>query len=747
MKSKGKIVEFVGRVVRQTYSSENYKMYAVDIDDKKYPDLKHTIYGNVCIGGNLHSLTPDVEYYIKAEERNGKKGYKYEVLNIRKTDLKNEEDTYAFLQEILTFKQASELYKNYPNIVDLVVSGRSNEVDLNKLYGIKEYTFGKIKEKIMENYGLFDLIAEFKGILTISMLKKLYEKYPSIEKIRSELRFHPYKTLVGLSRVGFKTADKLLLEMEKEKIIEFPFDLKTSKDRCMACILYFLEENETNGNTKMSIPDLRKYTMTLTPACSHHFVDCLNEGKEHDDIYYNKETMDVALMGTYWTELYIAHEIKNRLKHRNIWNYNIEEYRNIDGINLSNEQMKLLESVCKNTITVLAAPAGTGKSFSTKALINMLKNNSKTFILASPTGKAAKRLSQYTEEDANTIHRTLGYINGEFQFNEENQLDADVILLDEVGMTDIFLFAQLLKAIPEDTKIVMVGDKYQLNSVGCGALLRDIIATDYIPQVNFTKVFRMGEGGVLTACTNIRMNHKFIKENKLTQIGTDKSYSFIPATPEDINNKIINLYKKLLEKFDSKDITVISSYNVGNNGCAVLNKLLQPIANKNANSQNECIKIQQDKLDVEFYVGDSVVATVNNYQAQICINGEITIDKCLIANGEQGVVTKILDGYDKGLIIDFDGVEIYYPYSELKSIKHSFALSTHKMQGSQNKIIIFCAPSSHIFFLSNNMLYTAISRAEKVVYHFSDEHTINVAMRKSDSEKRQTMLGTLLKNI
>lgn len=747
MKAKGKVVEFVGRVVRQTYSSENYKMYAVDVDDEKYSDLKHTVYGNVCIGGNLHSLTPDAEYYIKAEERNGKKGYKYEVLNIRKTNLKNEEDTYAFLQEILTFNQASELYKNYPNIIDLVVNGRSNEVDLNKLHGIKEYTFGKIKEKIMENYALFDLIAEFKGVLTISMLKKLYEKYPSTEKIRSELRSHPYKTLVGLSRVGFKTADKLLLEMEKEGIIKFPFDLKTSKERCMACVLYFLEENETNGNTKMSITDLRKHVMTLTPACSHHFVDCLNEGKKNNDIYYNKETLDVAMMKTYMTELYIAHEIKDRLKHRNVWNYNIEKYRNIDGIDLSDEQMKLLESVCKDTITVLAAPAGTGKSFSTKALINMLKDNFKTFILASPTGKAAKRLSQYTEEDANTIHRTLGYMNGEFQFNEEHQLNTDVILLDEVGMTDIFLFAQLLKAIPKNTKIVMVGDKYQLNSVGCGALLRDVIATDYIPQVNFTKVFRMGEGGVLTACTNIRMNHKFIKENKLIQIGTDKSYAFVPATPEDINNKIINLYKKLLEKFDSKDITVISSYNVGNNGCAVLNKLLQPIANKNANSQNECIKIQQDKLDVKFYVGDSIVATVNNYHALICINDNITSDECLIANGEQGVVTKILNGYDKGLIIDFDGVEIYYPYSELQSIKHSFALSTHKMQGSQNKIIIFCAPSSHIFFLSNNMLYTAISRAEKVVYHFSDKHTINVAMRKSDSEKRQTMLGALLKNI
>ena len=207
-----RIVEFIGRVIRQTYSSENYKMYAVDVDRDKYPDIKFTVYGNAIIGGNLHSLTCDAEYYIKAEEKHGSKGYKYEVQNIRKTDLKNENDVYIFLQEILTFNQASELYKHYPNIVDLVVSGRSDEVDLNKLHGIKQYTFNIIKDKIIENYALFDLIAEFKGVMTISMMKRLYDKYPSIEKIRIEMRNHPYKCLCGLSRVGFKTADALLLE-------------------------------------------------------------------------------------------------------------------------------------------------------------------------------------------------------------------------------------------------------------------------------------------------------------------------------------------------------------------------------------------------------------------------------------------------------------------------------------------------------------------------------------------------------
>lgn len=735
-----KQVEFVGRVERQIYSSENYKMYSVSVDKNKYPDIKFTIYGTATIAGNLHSLTPGVEYLIKATEKNGNKGYLYNVINIRKTDLKTEGDVYEFLQEVLTFKQASELYKHYPQIVELVMNGEADQkVDLSKLHGIGQYTFDKIKDKIVENFALYDIIGEYGGVLTMGMMKKLYSKYPSIQKIKSELKNKPYKCLVNLSRVGFKTADTMLLKLEKEGKLEFASDLKTSKDRCMACMVHLLEKNEEEGNTKMSIPELRKQVMKLCPACSHHFVDCINGNKS---IYYSKDTLDIALMSTYKKEEFIAKDLVRRLNSEiNVWNYDIEKYRCVDGINLSDEQMGLLDSVCKNKITVLTAPGGCGKSFSTQALINMLKDKGHSFILASPTGKAAKKLADYTKEKAQTIHRTLGFINGEFTYNEDHPLITDVLLLDEVGMTDIWLFVQLLKAIQDGTRIVLVGDAFQLNSVGCGALLRDLLATDFIPQVNFTKVFRMGEGGVLTACTYTRQNKKFITENKLTQIGTDKSYTFVPATSKDINKKILQLYTKLLEKYDSKDITVISSYNVGENGCLSLNQLLQPIANPNSKN-GKCITVKQDKEDVRFYVGDSVIMTVNNYRSRIYLGGMTTGEECLICNGDQGIVKEI---DNNGIVIDFDGVDIYYSRGELQPLKHSFAISCHRMQGSQNKIIIFCAPSSHMFFLNNNIVYTAISRAEKMVYHFSDEKTLNAAIKKSDNKKRQTMLQQLLK--
>ena len=440
---------------------------------------------------------------------------------------------------------------------------------------------------------------------------------------------------------------------------------------------------------------------------------------------------------------YICNNIKERLKNTaNVWSFNTELYRNINGIDLSDEQMCLLKSVCNNNFTVLTAPAGCGKSFSTKALINMLNENHKTSLLCSPTGKASKKLSQYTGEQANTIHRTLMYQDGRFVYNENNKLIADVLLVDEVGMTDIHLFKSLLEAIDINTKIVLIGDSFQLNSVGCGSLLRDLCVDENIPHVTFSKVFRMGVGGVLTACTYVRQNQKFLYKNAFTQIGEDKSYSFIPAKKEQINDMILALYKKLLTTNDVEDITVISSYNIGDNGCDKLNQMLQPIANPNSLTSDKFIKVKQDKLEVKYYIGDMVIQNQNNYRARLFLDDDKTSEVVFIPNGTQG---KVIDIIDNDLIINFDGETVCYSSDEIRQIKHSFALSTHKMQGSQNKIIIFCCPSSHIFFLSNNIMYTAISRAEERVYHFSDVKTINTAMNKSDSNKRYTFLGEMLK--
>lgn len=749
--SETKQFKFKGKVNKCVFSSETFKCYAMDVDTKKYPEVKLNRYKNISIVGDLPDLAEGIEYEVTAVEKEGKYGLSYQVLNIRRDIPTTSEETYSFLKSILTERQAKTLCDTYPNILNIIKENKLDEIDLKQIKGIKEYTFEIIKEKIIDNFYLADLIAEFQGYFTLSIVRRLYSTYSSTDKVKENLKKDPYAALTKISGIGFKMADRLLLDIDEiskkniqngeKPIIEFENDIKTSKQRCLACALYLLKKNEENGSTKMNLIDLRSECLKLTPECIDYFPEIVKD----EDIYLNKDKLEVALKRTYNTEKYICDNINERLKNnKNTWSFNIEFYRNINGVDLSNEQMELLRSVCNNNFTVLTAPAGAGKSFSTKALINLLSDNHKIPILCAPTGKAAKKLSQYTGVKANTIHRTLMYQDGKFAFNEDNKLFADVVLVDEIGMTDIHLFKNLLEAIDINTKIVLIGDSFQLNSVGCGALLRDLCSCENIPHVTFNKIYRMGVGGVLTACTYVRQNQKFLSKNDFTQIGEDKSYSFIPSSKEQMNKMVLSLYKKLLETNDLEDITVISSYNIGENGCDKLNQMLQPIANPNSLISNKFVKIVQDKLEIRYYIGDLVIQNQNNYRARLFLENEKTRETTFVPNGTQG---KILDIIDNDLIIGFENEIVYYSSEEIRQIKHSFALSTHKMQGSQNKIIIFCCPSSHIFFLSNNIVYTAISRAEEKVYHFSDVKTINTAMNKSDSDKRNTFLGDMLNEV
>ena len=447
MKEKeDKEIIFKGRVIRQTYDGGDYKIYALDVDKEIYPEIKFTKYGNATITGEMHELGIGIEYEIKAIEQNTKYGYSYKVLNIRRDKPKSASDMYIFLEEILTLKQANTLYEIYPDIVDRVMNDHLDDIDLNKLPGIKEYTFNIIKEKIIENFCLAELVIEFQGLLSLSMLKKLYEKYTSVNMIKKKLREDPYKCLCGLAKVGFTTADGILLELEKiskenEKnnkdiIIEFDTDLKTSKHRCLSCMLYLLEKNEEEGHTLMSINDLRSQCMKMVPACSNHFVECM----KHESIYYNKDSMAVSLKSTYEIEKYIAENIilgLTNLHHQ--WDFDCAKYHIVNGCELSDEQLEIVKNICRYNICILNGAGGTGKSFCTQAVINMLKDNNKSFKLFSPTGKAAKVLSDYTQENATTIHRGLGYVPpNTWSYNEEYKLDCDVLIIDEFSMTDIF---------------------------------------------------------------------------------------------------------------------------------------------------------------------------------------------------------------------------------------------------------------------------------------------------------------------
>lgn len=483
-----KEVKFNCKIVKCMYNSEDYKIYATDVDKKEFPNIKHNKYDNVTIYGNVHNLVVSQSYEITAVEQLDKYGFGYDIVNVRMDKPKNEEEVYMFLREILTENQAGVLWQHYPDIIDIVLRGEADTVNLDKLKGIGEKTFETIKTKIVENYCIYDLVIEFGGILTMSMLKKLYDEFKSIPKMKQELRKQPYKSLTKISGVGFIKADSILLELQRLGKINFPFELKSSAQRCAACMEYYLEENQKEGNTKMDLRDLRKQVVRLVPACSSHYVECLKD----PDIYYNKDTFEVSLKATHDTETAIAAILFVANLKPKIWDFDWKSYQTSGEYHLTDEQTSALECICNNNIMILNGFAGSGKSATSAMIIKMLEDNNISYTLMAPTGRAAKVLSDYTGKPAATIHRGLGYMpKNRWGYDSECKLPFDVVLVDEFSMTDIFLFLHLCDAIDfSRTKLIVVGDSAQLPSVGPGNLLYDVINSFVIPTVTLNQIIR-----------------------------------------------------------------------------------------------------------------------------------------------------------------------------------------------------------------------------------------------------------------
>ena len=746
MNNKDKKFIFSGKIVRNIYMSDKWKIYAVDVDKEQYPSVKHTKYGDCSVCGDIQTLIPGEEYNFTCTEQTSQYGYSYKILNITKDKPKNESDVYTFLQEFLTFNQASELYREYPQIIDLVLNGEDDKIDLGKLHGIGEKTFEKIKQKIIDNYKLFDIVAEYGGILTLSMIKKLYDAFSSVDKIKTALRIKPYSALTRISGIGFKKADELLLKLEKENKIKFEFDLRTSKERCLACIMYFLEDNETSkGNTKIELSELRGYVNTLTPACKNHFIDCIKENQKI--IYCNPDTLEVALRRTYNTEKYISDTIKTALKINQKWDINYEDYRNNGEFPLSDEQVKSLGLICNNQISILCGYAGSGKTYTTTTLIQMLLDNNKTFMLLSPTGRAAKVLSGYTKMPASTIHRGYLYNPSDgWYYNEENKVDCDIIIADEMSMCDVFLFKHLLEGIDfNKTKLFIIGDPCQLCSVGAGNLLNDLINSNIIPSIFLNKIFRYNEGGLMQAATDTRNCKVYLPKevNKPVILGENKDYIFWNCDKKQMLDNLTDLYKQLLSQgYTPNDIAVISAQNVGDYGTIAINNILQKLANKNYGSKNFL-----KSGDTIFYEGDLVMQTKNNYHSPVYIEGKYFDDderpETLIANGEIGVIKELTRFY---VIIDFDGTLIQYKYSDMDSVVLGYSYTCHRSQGGSAKIVIFLSCSSHTFMMSSNLSYVGLTRTREKCFHLGNLKTINLAIKKKENLQRKTFLEDLLKN-
>lgn len=753
------IKEFTCTPFLCTCNKENYKIYAVDVDDKECQNLKQNKYGNYSILGNIHELGLNIPYHVKAEEQLSKNGYgyQYKIIHIHRDRPTNEHTTRMFLSEFITPDQVKIIMENYPDIIDRVINNKLDDIDLNKLYNIKEYRFNIIKRKIEENFVFAELIEMFQGLIDIGVIRKLYDKHPSTLKIKQIIQSDPYYCFCSLSNIGFTTADGIILELDKESkkqkeegkmpLIYFEFDIKTSIQRAKSAIEYLLNKNENDGHTRLPIVELRKLLDKLVPECSDKLLEVL---KGSNEFYIDKDSKTISFTETYETELYVAEKIIQGLKAENKWDeIDIEEFKYIGEDKLTDEQFSAIKMFYENNISILNGYAGTGKSFTTQSILSLIKRLIKSFTLFAPTGRASKVLAGYTKEDAMTIHRGLLYnpsVLPQWGYNEEDKLPYDVVIVDEMSMCDIFLMKRLIETIDfSRTKLLFIGDDFQIPSVGAGNVLYDLINSKIIPTTSLTKVFRFGIGGISTISTKTRYGEKWIEDkNKNTQIfGEDKGYVYMPMVQEKIIPTVKNLYTKLLNSgITPEDILILSSYNIGDYGTEKFNKIIQEIANPNYNSE-----IQFKSGETAYYENDIVIQTVNNYKAVIFdpeyfdpLDKECS-SKTFVSNGDIGKVI-LIDKYY--MVVQYDNERIVYDREDALNLKLAYSISTYKAQGGSAKNIILVTPRAHTYMLNANLIYVGQTRPEIRCYHLGEPETINRAIKKRANLNRKTHLKDLL---
>jgi len=393
---------------------------------------------------------------------------------------------------------------------------------------------------------------------------------------------------------------------------------------------------------------------------------------------------------------------------------------------LAKNQVQALRSAAENKVLVITGGPGTGKTTIINALLKIFSGLKVRIMLAAPTGRAAKRMSEATGYKAKTIHRLLEYSiqKGGFQKNDEHPLDCDLIIIDEASMIDTILKHHLLKAIPPEATFILVGDVNQLPSVGAGNVLNDIISSGSVPVVELNEIFRQAKESLIIVNAH-KINNGVIPS--LKPLGQSDDFYFIEQEdPEEVLKIILELAKERISikfGFDPvDDIQVLTPMHKGTVGAGNLNVELQ----KTLNPSDEGVM----RGNRNFFINDKVMQIKNNYDKDVF-------------NGDIGRITKI-DTENQELLISFDGQDVPYDYTDLDEIVLAYAVSIHKSQGSEYPAVIIPILTQHYILLQRNLIYTGVTRGKKLVVIVGTKRALAIGVKNDKTQKRYTYLKNRL---
>lgn len=516
---------------------------------------------------------------------------------------------------------------------------------------------------------------------------------------------NPYEMVLNFLEKNFKLGDELVLSICPE--------LRCSAERCKWVCREIIKKAESDGNTRMSAYTLAQNLHSGYPDLTQFVVNAVNT----EMFYYDATSKWVSLIETYNNEVRIANEILNRVNNPIKEDMNWQKYKDADNMSLTDEQLSLLETVCNESIVMLNGSAGTGKSATTRALINMLDDNGKTYTMLAPTGIAAKRLREATNRDAKTIHMHMAC----------HDSIGDYLIIDEMSMVGVGLLGWLFSDLPKKTKIVLICDEAQLASISCGNIVQDIISSGIVPTVRLTRVFRYGTNGIATIATDIRMGNPINEEAEFDD------YSYIPiGSTTEFKHIISPLYKQLVGKYGKDGVMILSPFNVRSFGTFAVNDMIQSAIG----NTDPCFSYKRQSTDINFCVGDRIINTENNYHMM-----SDNFSTIAVMNGDVGTVLNYDGEY---MTVQYDNGVAYLEKGDIYKQLLAYCISVHKSQGTQAKAVVVIADSSHSFFLTRNLLYVAASRAQEELIIIGDIDTINAAMKIQQEKRRDTWLKEML---
>ncbi|WP_390572095.1 AAA family ATPase [Blautia caecimuris] len=688
------------------------------------------------LAGNMQQLYLGVEYEVTATlEYNAKyKSYQYKPKIVTATKPKSEQQQKCFLKSVVSEKQAETLLEHYPNIVQDIVAGNDN-VDVSILKGIGDKTYAKIKEKVLDNYVISDILVLLQPLgVTFSKIKKLISNEPNPSLLKEKLINNPY-IMLEIKGFGFKTVDQLALKLNPE--------IKVSSKRTYAFINYFFSDMGNNqGHTWTTVDNLECAIRDNINECMETFHKIIDSEREIEKVLHF-EGDKVGLLRYYENEKNIFNILNSLQSYKSLKvskkdiDDGILQSEKDQGFPLTEEQRELVTKSMNHNVVIVTGSAGTGKTSVSRAILNVYKKANYSISCCALSAMAAQRIIEATGFQASTIHRLLGYNSTGFMYNYENPLDCDVLFVDECSMINAYIFYSVVCAVKEGKKIVLCGDNKQLPPIGYGNVFNDLLhKSEEFTVLRLTKVLRQAEdSGILMDANKIRKGIYPIGQPELKIINgklKDMIYMF-RDTREGMTRIAINTYMKSIQEdgMDNVAIIVPRRKNCENSTDEINKKIVDLVCNKMEKSVRFSNKT--------FYVGSKVTQMDNNYDKNVF-------------NGEIGYITKIeevTDENEKNVYITVkysmnnETKYVVYQRKELDQIDFAYALTVHKTQGQSIKTVIIIIDMTHYTLLDTCLLYTAITRAKKRCLLLSEPKAFKMCMENNKSKTRNTWLSIM----